>query len=233
MSPTPRPSPGPRPSRPARRLALAAGLSLALALPTLTACGSQEPSAASPSPAPAAPASSSPAAGTRPPGDVDGAPYWSVPTDVPGWSVRTMDQDGKNQLGNAVGCLFTTSQDTYQTSGRTDREETDLQAEKTTHSYEGSQVTNVSFSPAQDDLTAVKDGAGNAIETRHLEWTYTGADQQDYRGTMYLRVFTTTHVPVLMRVMYACPAGAYSATELETLMKGTALNDPGPADMDG
>ena len=65
-----------------------------------------------------------------------------------------MDQDGKNQLGNAVGCLFTTSQDTYQTSGRTDREETDLQAEKTTHSYEGSQVTNVSFSPAQDDLTA-------------------------------------------------------------------------------
>ena len=129
--------------------------------------------------------------------------------------------------------MFTTSQDVYQTSGRTDREETDLQAEKTTHSYEGSQVTNVSFSPAQDDLTAVKDGAGNAIETRHLEWTYTGADQQDYRGTMYLRVFTTTHVPVLMRVMYACPAGAYSATELETLMKGTALNDPGPADMDG
>ena len=129
--------------------------------------------------------------------------------------------------------MFTTSQDVYQTSGRTDREETDLQAEKTTHSYEGSQVTNVSFSPAQDDLTAVKDGAGNAIETTHLEWTYTGADQQDYRGTMYLRVFTTTHVPVLMRVMYACPAGAYSATELETLMKGTALNDPGPADMDG
>ena len=140
MSPTPRPSPGPRPSRPARRLALAAGLSLALALPTLTACGSQEPSAASPSPAPA-PTSSSPAASTRPPGDVDGAPYWSVPTDVPGWSVRTMDQDGKNQLGNAVGCLFTTSQDAYQTSGRTDREETDLQAEKTTHSYEGSKVT--------------------------------------------------------------------------------------------
>ena len=50
---------------------------------------------------------------------------------------------------------------------------------------------------------------------------------------MYLRVFTTTHMPVLRRVMYACPAGAYSATELETLMKGTALNDPGPADMDG
>lgn len=62
--------------------------------------------------------------------------------------------------------------------------------------------------------------------------TYTGADQKSYRLTGFVRIPTTTSVPVLLQAMHACPVDAYSSGEMETLLKASPISHPGPADVD-
>ncbi len=231
--------------RSALRLPLMVGLSLALAVPALAAC--QDESGSSPSSRPSASASTSASgsssAKSSQPSDkasdaggssnVDWAPSWEFPQSQPGWEVTVYDTDGKNKMDKQNGCVFTATQNLYDQSSKSDRTESNYQAEAAVDAYQkSSDFTNVTFEPTQDDFTLVKDTDGNAIETRRLDFTYTGADHKDYKLTRFVRVFATTSTPVMLQAMYACPVDAYSSSEMETLLKATPISHPGPADMD-
>ena len=62
--------------------------------------------------------------------------------------------------------------------------------------------------------------------------TYTPCSIKDYKLTRVVRVFSTVGTPVMLQAAYACPADAYSSSEMETLFKATPISNPGPADMD-
>lgn len=238
-------SPPGRRHRSALRFPLMVGLSVALAVPALAAC--QDESGPSPSSRPSA--STSPSASgsssekSSQPSDkasdaggnsnVDWAPSWEFPQSQQGWEVTVYDTDGKNKMDKQNGCVFTTAQNLYDQSSKSDRTESEHQANATIDAYQkSSDFTNVSFEPTQDDFTLVKDTEGNAIETRRLDFTYTGADHKDYKLTRFVRVFATTSTPVMLQAMYACPVDTYSSSEMETLLKATPISHPGPADMD-
>ena len=246
MSPT-RPSSS-RPGRhrdAALRLPLVAGLSLALAIPALAAC--QDESGPSPSSRPSASSSASPsstssgksskpsdkpsAAGGN--SNIGWAPSWEFPQSQPGWEVTVYDTDGKNKMDKSNGCVFSATQNLFDTSAKGDRTQSEHRADSILDSYKtSSHLSNVSTEPARDDSALVKDTDGNAIETRRVDMTYTGEDQKDYRLTGFVRVFTTTSTPVLLQGMYACPVDAYSSSEMEELLEATPISHPGPADMD-
>ena len=246
MSPT-RPSSS-RPGRhrdAALRLPLVAGLSLALAIPALAAC--QDESGPSPSSRPSASSSASPSSNSsgkssKPsdkPSDAGGnsnigwAPSWEFPQSQPGWEVTVYDTDGKNKMDKSNGCVFSATQNLFDTSAKGDRTQSEHRADSILDSYKkNSHLSNVSTEPARDDSALVKDTDGNAIETRRVDMTYTGEDQKDYRLTGFIRVFTTTTTPVLLQGMYACPVNAYSSSEMEELLEATPISHPGPADMD-
>ena len=246
MSPT-RPSSS-RPGRhrdAALRLPLVAGLSLALAIPALAAC--QDESGPSPSSRPSASSSASPSSNSsgkssKPsdkPSDAGGnsnigwAPSWEFPQSQPGWEVTVYDTDGKNKMDKSNGCVFSATQNLFDTSAKGDRTQSEHRADSILDSYKtSSHLSNVSTEPARDDSALVKDTDGNAIETRRVDMTYTGEDQKDYRLTGFVRVFTTTSTPVLLQGMYACPVNAYSSSEMEELLEATPISHPGPADMD-
>ncbi len=246
MSPT-RPSSS-RPGRhrdAALRLPLVAGLSLALAIPALAAC--QDESGPSPSSRPSASSSASPSSNSsgkssKPsdkPSDAGGnsnigwAPSWEFPQSQPGWEVTVYDTDGKNKMDKSNGCVFSATQNLFDTSAKGDRTQSEHRADSILDSYKtSSHLSNVSTEPARDDSALVKDTDGNAIETRRVDMTYTGEDQKDYRLTGFVRVFTTTSTPVLLQGMYACPVDAYSSSEMEELLEATPISHPGPADMD-
>ena len=246
MSPT-RPSSS-RPGRhrdAALRLPLVAGLSLALAIPALAAC--QDESGPSPSSRPSASSSASPSSNSsgkssKPsdkPSDAGGnsnigwAPSWEFPQSQPGWEVTVYDTDGKNKMDKSNGCVFSATQNLFDTSAKGDRTQSEHRADSILDSYKtSSHLSNVSTEPARDDSALVKDTDGNAIETRRVDMTYTGEDQKDYRLTGFIRVFTTTTTPVLLQGMYACPVDAYSSSEMEELLEATPISHPGPADMD-
>ena len=246
MSPT-RPSSS-RPGRhrdAALRLPLVAGLSLALAIPALAAC--QDESGPSPSSRPSASSSASPSSNSsgkssKPsdkPSDAGGnsnigwAPSWEFPQSQPGWEVTVYDTDGKNKMDKSNGCVFSATQNLFDTSAKGDRTQSEHRADSILDSYKtSSHLSNVSTEPARDDSALVKDTDGNAIETRRVDMTYTGEDQKDYRLTGFVRVFTTTSTPVLLQGMYACPVDAYSSREMEELLEATPISHPGPADMD-
>ena len=246
MSPT-RPSSS-RPGRhrdAALRLPLVAGLSLALAIPALAAC--QDESGPSPSSRPSASSSASPSSNSsgkssKPsdkPSDAGGnsnigwAPSWEFPQSQPGWEVTVYDTDGKNKMDKSNGCVFSATQNLFDTSAKGDRTQSEHRADSILDSYKtSSHLSNVSTEPARDDSALVKDTDGNAIETRRVDMTYTGEDQKDYRLTGFIRVFTTTTTPVLLQGMYACPVDAYSSSEMKELLEATPISHPGPADMD-
>ena len=246
MSPT-RPSSS-RPGRhrdAALRLPLVAGLSLALAIPALAAC--QDESGPSPSSRPSASSSASPSSNSsgkssKPsdkPSDAGGnsnigwAPSWEFPQSQPGWEVTVYDTDGKNKMDKSNGCVFSATQNLFDTSAKGDRTQSEHRADSILDSYKtSSHLSNVSTEPARDNSALVKDTDGNAIETRRVDMTYTGEDQKDYRLTGFVRVFTTTSTPVLLQGMYACPVDAYSSSEMEELLEATPISHPGPADMD-
>ena len=246
MSPT-RPSSS-RPGRhrdAALRLPLVAGLSLALAIPALAAC--QDESGPSPSSRPSASSSASPSSNSsgkssKPsdkPSDAGGnsnigwAPSWEFPQSQPGWEGTVYDTDGKNKMDKSNGCVFSATQNLFDTSAKGDRTQSEHRADSILDSYKtSSHLSNVSTEPARDDSALVKDTDGNAIETRRVDMTYTGEDQKDYRLTGFVRVFTTTSTPVLLQGMYACPVNAYSSSEMEELLEATPISHPGPADMD-
>ena len=246
MSPT-RPSSS-RPGRhrdAALRLPLVAGLSLALAIPALAAC--QDESGPSPSSRPSASSSASPSSNSsgkssKPsdkPSDAGGnsnigwAPSWEFPQSQPGWEVTVYDTDGKNKMDKSNGCVFSATQNLFDTSAKGDRTQSEHRADSILDSYKtSSHLSNVSTEPARDDSALVKDTDGNAIETRRVDMTYSGEDQKDYRLTGFVRVFTTTSTPVLLQGMYACPVDAYSSSEMEELLEATPISHPGPADMD-
>ena len=143
------------------------------------------------------------------------------------------DVDGKNKMDKQNGCVFTATQNLYDQNTKSDRVESEYQAEATVNAYQqSSDFTNVSFEPTKDDFSLVKDTDGHAIETKRLDFTYTGADHKDYKLTRFVRVFGTTGTPVVLQAMYACPVDAYSSSEMETLFKATPISNPGPADMD-
>ncbi|WP_243858994.1 hypothetical protein [Actinomyces sp. ZJ308] len=231
--------------RSALRLPLLVGLSVALSIPALAACQDESgPSPSSRSSASAGASTSGPSADkSSQPSDkasdagknsnVDWAPSWEFPQSQPGWEVTVYDTDGKNKMDKQNGCVFTATQNLYDQSSKSDRTESDYQSEAVIDAYQkSSDFTNVTFEPTQDDFTLVKDTDGNAIETRRLDFTYTGADHQDYKLTRFVRVFATTGVPVMLQAMYACPVDAYSSSEMATLLKATPISHPGPADMD-
>ena len=246
MSPT-RPSSS-RPGRhrdAALRLPLVAGLSLALAIPALAAC--QDESGPSPSSRPSASSSASPSSNSsgkssKPsdkPSDAGGnsnigwAPSWEFPQSQPGWEVTVYDTDGKNKMDKSNGCVFSATQNLFDTSAKGDRTQSEHRADSILDSYKtSSHLSNVSTEPARDDSALVKDTDGNAIETRRVDMTYTGEDQKDYRLTGFVRVFTTTSTPVLLQGMYACPVNAYSSSEMEELLEAPPISHPGPANMD-
>ena len=237
MSPT-RPSSS-RPGRhrdAALRLPLVAGLSLALAIPALAACQDES------GPSPSSPSSNSSGKSSKPsdkPSDAGGnsnigwAPSWEFPQSQPGWEVTVYDTDGKNKMDKSNGCVFSATQNLFDTSAKGDRTQSEHRADSILDSYKtSSHLSNVSTEPARDDSALVKDTDGNAIETRRVDMTYTGEDQKDYRLTGFVRVFTTTSTPVLLQGMYACPVDAYSSSEMEELLEATPISHPGPADMD-
>ena len=246
MSPT-RPSSS-RPGRhrdAALRLPLVAGLSLALAIPALDAC--QDESGPSPSSRPSASSSASPSSNSSgnssKPSDkpsaaggnsnIGWAPSWEFPQSQPGWEVTVYDTDGKNKMDKSNGCVFSATQNLFDTSAKGDRTQSEHRADSILDSYKtSSHLSNVSTEPARDDSALVKDTDGNAIETRRVDMTYTGEDQKDYRLTGFVRVFTTTSTPVLLQGMYACPVDAYSSSEMKELLEATPISHPGPADMD-
>ena len=224
------------------RLPLVAGLSFALAVPALAACqdesGPARPSASSSaSPSTSATSKSASPSGKSANGgknnNVEHIPSWEFPRSHTGWNVTVYDTDGKNKMDKQNGCVFTATQNLYDQNTQGDRTESDYQAESTVNAYQqSSDFTNVSFEPTKDDSTLVKDTDGHAIETKRLDFTYTGADHKDYKLTRVVRVFSTASTPVMLQAMYACPVDAYSSSEMATLLKATPISNPGPADMD-
>ena len=228
--------------RSALRLPLVAGLSLALAVPALAACqdesGPARPSASSSASSSAKKSDKSAEPSEKPSkesknSNVEYIPSWEFPQSHSGWKVSVYDTDGKNKMDKPNGCVFTATQNLYDQNTKGDRVESDYQAEATVNAYQqSSDFTNVSFEPTKDDFSLVKDTDGHAIETKRLDFTYTGADHKDYKLTRFVRVFGTTGTPVVLQAMYACPVDAYSSSEMETLFKATPISNPGPADMD-
>ena len=228
--------------RSALRLPVVAGLSLALAVPALAACqdesGPARPSASSSASSSAEKSGKS----TEPSGkpskggknsNVEYVPSWEFPQSHSGWKVSVYDTDGKNKMDKQNGCVFTATQNLYDQNTKGDRVESDYQAEATVNAYQqSSDFTNVSFEPTKDDFSLVKDTDGHAIETKRLDFTYTGADHKDYKLTRVVRVFSTVGRPVMLQAMYACPVNVYSSSEMEELFKATPISNPGPADMD-
>ena len=242
-------SPSPHPAarsasrrRSSLKLPLVAGLSLALALPALAACqdesGPARPSASSSASSSAkksdktAEPSEKPSKGGKN-SNVEYVPSWEFPQSHSGWNVTTYDTDGKNRMEKSNGCVFSATQNLYEPSGEGDRAESDYQADAFIAAYQKPEFKNVSFEPTKDDSTLVKDTDGHPIETRRLDFTYTGTqDNKDYKITRVVRVFSTVGRPVMLQAAYACPVDAYSASEMETLFKATPISNPGPTDMD-
>ena len=227
--------------RSALRLPLVAGLSLALAVPALAACqdesGPAHPSASSSASSSAEKSGKSTEPSAKPSkggknSNVEYVPSWEFPQSHSGWKVTVYDTDGKNRMEKSNGCVFSATQNLYESSGEGDRAESDYQAEAFITAYQKPDFTNVSFEPTKDDSTLVKDTDGHAIETKRLDFTYTGADHKDYKLTRVVRVFSTVGRPVILQGMYACPVNVYSSSEMEELFKATPISNPGPADMD-
>ena len=228
--------------RSALRLPLVAGLSLALAVPALAACQDESGPARPSTSSSESPSTSATDKSTSPSGksskavknsNVEYVPSWEFPQSQSGWKVTVYDTDGKNKMDKQNGCVFTATQNLYDKNTQGDRTESDYQAETTVNAYQqSSDFTNVSFEPTKDDFSLVKDTDGHAIETKRLDFTYTGADHKDYKLTRFVRVFGTTGTPVVLQAMYACPVDAYSSSEMETLLKATPISNPGPADID-
>ena len=228
--------------RSALRLPVVAGLSLALAVPALAACqdesGPARPSASSRASSSAKKSDKSAEPSEKPSkesknSNVEYVPSWEFPQSHPGWNVTVYDVDGKNKMDKQNGCVFTATQNLYAQTTKDDQAESGYQADAVIDAYQkSSDFTNVSFEPTKDDSTLVKDTDGHAIETKRLDFTYTGADHKDYKLTRVVRVFSTVGRPVMLQGMYACPVNVYSSSEMEELFKATPISNPGPADMD-
>ena len=228
--------------RSALRLPVVAGLSLALAVPALAACqdesGPARPSASSSASSSAKKSDKSAEPSEKPSkesknSNVEYVPSWEFPQSHSGWNVTVYDVDGKNKLDKQNGCVFTATQNLYAQTTKDDQAESGYQADAVIDAYQkSSDFTNVSFEPTKDDSTLVKDTDGHAIETKRLDFTYTGADHKDYKLTRVVRVFSTVGRPVMLQGMYACPVNVYSSSEMEELFKATPISNPGPADMD-
>ena len=228
--------------RSALRLPLVAGLSLALAVPALAACqdesGPARPSASSSASSSAKKSDKSAEPSEKPSkesknSNVEYVPSWEFPQSHSGWNVTVYDVDGKNKMDKQNGCVFTATQNLYAQTTKDDQAESGYQADAVIDAYQkSSDFTNVSFEPTKDDSTLVKDTDGHAIETKRLDFTYTGADHKDYKLTRVVRVFSTVGRPVMLQGMYACPVNVYSSSEMEELFKATPISNPGPADMD-
>ena len=228
--------------RSALRLPVVAGLSLALAVPALAACqdesGPARPSASSSASSSAKKSDKSAEPSEKPSkesknSNVEYVPSWEFPQSHAGWNVTVYDVDGKNKMDKQNGCVFTATQNLYAQTTKDDEAESGYQADAVIDAYQkSSDFTNVSFEPTKDDSTLVKDTDGHAIETKRLDFTYTGADHKDYKLTRVVRVFSTVGRPVMLQGMYACPVNVYSSSEMEELFKATPISNPGPADMD-
>ena len=228
--------------RSALRLPVVAGLSLALAVPALAACqdesGPARPSASSSASSSAKKSDKSAEPSEKPSkesknSNVEYVPSWEFPQSHSGWNVTVYDVDGKNKMDKQNGCVFTATQNLYAQTTKDDQAESGYQADAVIDAYQkSSDFTNVSFEPTKDDSTLVKDTDGHAIETKRLDFTYTGADHKDYKLTRVVRVFSTVGRPVMLQGMYACPINVYSSSEMEELFKATPISNPGPADMD-
>ena len=228
--------------RSALRLPVVAGLSLALAVPALAACqdesGPARPSASSSASSSAKKSDKSAEPSEKPSkesknSNVEYVPSWEFPQSHSGWNVTVYDVDGKNKMDKQNGCVFTATQNLYAQTTKDDEAESGYQADAVIDAYQkSSDFTNVSFEPTKDDSTLVKDTDGHAIETKRLDFTYTGADHKDYKLTRVVRVFSTVGRPVMLQGMYACPVNVYSSSEMEELFKATPISKPGPADMD-
>ena len=228
--------------RSALRLPVVAGLSLALAVPALAACqdesGPARPSASSSASSSAKKSDKSAEPSEKPSkesknSNVEYVPSWEFPQSHSGWNVTVYDVDGKNKMYKQNGCVFTATQNLYAQTTKDDQAESGYQADAVIDAYQkSSDFTNVSFEPTKDDSTLVKDTDGHAIETKRLDFTYTGADHKDYKLTRVVRVFSTVGRPVMLQGMYACPVNVYSSSEMEELFKATPISNPGPADMD-
>ena len=228
--------------RSALRLPVVAGLSLALAVPALAACqdesGPVRPSASSSASSSAKKSDKSAEPSEKPSkesknSNVEYVPSWEFPQSHSGWNVTVYDVDGKNKMDKQNGCVFTATQNLYAQTTKDDQAESGYQADAVIDAYQkSSDFTNVSFEPTKDDSTLVKDTDGHAIETKRLDFTYTGADHKDYKLTRVVRVFSTVGRPVMLQGMYACPVNVYSSSEMEELFKATPISNPGPADMD-
>ena len=228
--------------RSALRLPVIAGLSLALAVPALAACqdesGPAHPSASSSASSSAKKSDKSAEPSEKPSkegknSNVEYVPSWEFPQSHSGWNVTVYDVDGKNKMDKQNGCVFTATQNLYAQTTKDDQAESGYQADAVIDAYQkSSDFTNVSFEPTKDDSTLVKDTDGHAIETKRLDFTYTGADHKDYKLTRVVRVFSTVGRPVMLQGMYACPVNVYSSSEMEELFKATPISNPGPADMD-
>ena len=228
--------------RSALRLPLVAGLSLALAVPALAACqdesGPARPSASSSASSSAKKSDKSAEPSEKPSkegknSNVEYVPSWEFPQSHSGWNVTVYDVDGKNKMDKQNGCVFTATQNLYAQTTKDDQAESGYQADAVIDAYQkSSDFTNVSFEPTKDDSTLVKDTDGHAIETKRLDFTYTGADHKDYKLTRVVRVFSTVGRPLMLQGMYACPVNVYSSSEMEELFKATPISNPGPADMD-
>ncbi|RRD29701.1 hypothetical protein [Actinomyces bowdenii] len=234
------------PIRPAasRTLRAALGLSLALALPALAACQDREVAATAPSPtraqeataapspsSPSSSAASSPSPGSSQDPSASGPASWTFPINAPGWRYTTRDQNGVNQFTNDAGCLYTVGQNLVDGPTAGDRADTEAISARIESSFEQqSGATNIVFT-SEDDATTIKTPGGEPVETIRKDWTYT-VNGQDYQGTQWVRVFTASQTPTDMRVMYACPVGAYSQVEMDSLLKETTLTGAWPLDMD-
>mgnify|MGYP000996818809 FL=1 len=228
--------------RSALRLPVVAGLSLALAVPALAACqdesGPARPSASSSASSSAKKSDKSAEPSEKPSkesknSNVEYVPSWEFPQSHSGWNVTVYDVDGKNKMDKQNGCVFTATQNLYAQTTKDDQAESGYQADAVIDAYQkSSDFTNVSFEPTKDDSSLVKDTEGHAIETKRLDFTYTGADHKDYKLTRVVRVFSTVGRPVMLQGMYACPVNVYSSSEMEELFKATPISNPGPADMD-
>ena len=213
-----------------------------MAVPTLAACqdesGPARPSASSSASSSAKKSDKSAEPSEKPSkesknSNVEYVPSWEFPQSHSGWNVTVYDVDGKNKMDKQNGCVFTATQNLYAQTTKDDQAESGYQADAVIDAYQkSSDFTNVSFEPPKDDSTLVKDTDGHAIETKRLDFTYTGADHKDYKLTRVVRVFSTVGRPVMLQGMYACPVNVYSSSEMEELFKATPISNPGPADMD-
>lgn len=152
-------------------------------------------------------------------------PRWSFPMSVEGWEMSVIDQNGINQIQNAEGCRFTSSQNRVQPDpDKSAREASQDLAEEFDQGLSG-QAAESDFTHGEGEIHLFMDaGTTDAVS---VSGTYANAQGEEFKTTFLARVIPEQQSWVSLQ--YACPADAYDEDEMAELFQSTQLDSTDPA----